>query len=383
MVVWLISGLAKKEIKPARNPLYLPLFLFLLINLVALVNSPNLSKSILVLGFTIFTILVGLLIPNIVKETESLQKITKALLWSALVVSLFGLYQFVGDMLGLPITLTGLRPQYTKVILGFTRVQSTALEPLYFANYLLIPICLAVTLFLNKKGKPIFLLSIIGLGILNLILTASRGGYLAFLASLLIIALFYWKKIFSLKNIIGGLAILVLIFLVMPKIMGLASAENPFQTNLSQLISHAQNLFGGAAYEERVERYEQAIAIWHRHPLIGSGPGSFGALVATHPLQQPEEGWAIVNNEPLELLIETGVLGLAIIIIIAAILIIRSLALIRATQNPELKTLLVVFLAAFIGILVQYQTFSILYIMHIWFVVGVLIAIQNTIKSPS
>jgi len=38
-------------------------------------------------------------------------------------------------------------------------------------------------------------------------------------------------------------------------------------------------------------------------------------------------------------------------------------------------------LAAFVGILVQYQTFSILYIMHIWFVIGMLISVQNLIQK--
>lgn len=400
MVVWITNGLIKKEIKLVKNPIHLPIFLFLIINVLSLVNSPNLTKSILVLGFTIFTILFGLLIPNLVREKIALEKITKALLWSSLIVTLFGLYQFVGDMLGLPEVLTGLRPQYTKVILGFTRIQSTALEPLYFANYLLIPLCLAVVLFLNKDKKieprqkrgetphptwcgvnPLFLLSVIGLGILNLILTASRGGYLALLASFLIVAVFYWKKIFSLKNVVGGATILILIVFILPKIMGLTTEENPLQPNLDQLWSHAQNLFGGASYEERVERYEQALNLWQRHPFIGSGPGSFGALVANQPYQQPEEGWAIVNNEPLELLVETGLLGLAIIGIMVLVLVVKSWGLIITAKNQELKSLLIAFLAIFIGILVQYQTFSILYIMHIWFVIGMLVSVQNLIQK--
>jgi len=36
-------------------------------------------------------------------------------------------------------------------------------------------------------------------------------------------------------------------------------------------------------------------------------------------------------------------------------------------------------LAAFVGVLVQYQTFSILYIMHIWFLIGFMISVQNII----
>jgi O-Antigen ligase len=54
--------------------------------------------------------------------------------------SIFGLYQFFGDLVGIPPALTLLREHYTKVVFGVPRVQGTAVEPLYFAGMLLIAI---------------------------------------------------------------------------------------------------------------------------------------------------------------------------------------------------------------------------------------------------
>lgn len=385
IAAWILSMLINNRIKLAKNPLVLPLFFFLLINLTSLLNAPNLGKSILVLAFTIFTILVGLIVPNLIKSEKALHRIVMAILYSSLVVSIFGIYQFAGDMLGLPETLTGLRPQYTKIILGFTRVQSTALEPLYFANYLLLPLSLALSLFLSK-GKKLsqgLLLSVIGLGLLNLILTASRGGYLAFIGSFFVVAAFYWRQIFKLKIIIPGLIIILLIIFALPRMMGLDASQNPIQSNLSKLISHSQDLFGGAAYEERMERYSQALALWRKHPLVGSGPGSFGAWVSDQPYEQPEIGWAIVNNEPLELLAETGIFGLVIIGLAILWLLIKSFLQIFKTEDKYLKSLLTALTANLLAVIIQYQTFSILYIIHIWFAIGLLVAVYNLSRQKN
>ncbi|PIP17655.1 MAG: hypothetical protein COX43_03140, partial [Parcubacteria group bacterium CG23_combo_of_CG06-09_8_20_14_all_35_9] len=46
-------------------------------------------------------------------------------------------------------------------------------------------------------------------------------------------------------------------------------------------------------------------------------------------------------------------------------------------EDLFLKTIMIALTIAFIGILIQYQTFSILYIMHIWFLIGFMIAVQN------
>ena len=151
IIAWILDGLGKRSLKFVRNPMFVFASLFLLVNIISLANAPNLLHSILVLSFVVFTIVFGFTIPNLVLQKEQLIKIIKILFISTFLVSLFGLFQFVGDMLGLSQSFTGLRFQYTREILGFTRIQSTFLEPLYFANFLIIPICLSLALLISKK----------------------------------------------------------------------------------------------------------------------------------------------------------------------------------------------------------------------------------------
>lgn len=166
-----------------------------------------------------------------------------------------------------------------------------------------------------------------------------------------------------------------------------AAIAASFVINLNTITdsftSHVTNLFAGASYNERVETVTQARQLWEAHPWLGNGPGSFGPSVAADPLAFPDQGWKIVNNEYIELLAENGLIGLIAILVIAFIALIRTVkALLQPHIDPLLHGLLVACAAAFVGILVQYNTFSTLYLFHIWFVVGLLIALQNMILQP-
>ncbi|MFH1536851.1 MAG: O-antigen ligase family protein, partial [Patescibacteria group bacterium] len=345
---------------------------FILINILAIYNAPNIERSTMVLLFIIFTSFVALLIPNLIKKKENLNKMLYVLFFSYSLVTIFGIYQFLGDIVGLPPELTGLRELYTKDVLGFPRVQSTALEPLYFANYLLLPFCLLLTVFLTKslKLKPYILASLVALGGLNLVLTVSRGAYIAFAASLIIVCIFLFKKVFTPRNIIYFIIVVSLVSVGAVKFLNLENA-------LEDFTEHTQSIFEGASYEERVDTFSESQRAWSTHPLIGIGPGSFGPFSSSHPYVVPQDGYKIVNNVYLEILAESGILGLALFILIIIILIIRNIKAIIVEQNNLLKALHIGLMAAFIGILVQYNTFSILYIMHIWFTIGLMIACQN------
>ena len=101
--------------------------------------------------------------------------------------------------------------------------------------------------------------------------------------------------------------------------------------------------------------------------------------MASHPFYMPQDGWKIVNNEFIEILAENGILGLFFFCLFILFLIVRSIKAIIITKDEYLRAILVGLLGAFIGVLVQYQTFSTLYIMHVWFLIGLMIAVQNMI----
>jgi O-antigen ligase len=376
---WCIRLLWRSEYPRVHNPLLIPLALFLLVNILSLVNSPNLSRSVIVLAFTLFTAFLTFLVPMLVTDRAKADKAITVLIVSFVIVSAFGLFQFGGDMMGLPTSLTGLRDLYTKGVLGFTRVQSTAYEPLYFANFLLIPLTFLLALFLSGRNtiKNGWLIILFGLGMINLVLTASRGGYLAAAAALFVVVIFYLRKVLTVRNMVIFAAAIVVVGWVVVRSLGAGGGL----FTIEKFQEHIGNAFYGASYNERVETFDQAITAWHEHPWLGVGVGGFGPSVAPQPDYMPKDGWKIVNNEFLELLAETGILGAFFFGLFVIVLLVRSLKAIAVTKDTYLRALLVGSLAAFVGILVQYQTFSTLYVMHVWFLIGFMVALQNIVLS--
>ena len=375
-ICWIIWCLLNKKFNLSKNPIFWPTMIFIGINFLAIINAPNPERSFMVLFFTIFTIFISFLVPNLIKNKKSVKKIIIFFLIGYMIVISFGLFQFFGDIIGLPTSITGLREHYTKDVLGFPRIQSTSLEPLYFANYLLIPISVLLAVLLSKasKMKSLHLIILFIIGLVNLILTVSRGGYIAIIVSLAVVLIFMYKKLFKPKNILIILIILILVISLSVRFLNLDDSMEKFR-------EHTFSVFYGASYYERLYTYEQSMTMFYQHPIIGQGPGSFGTFVSAHPYIIPPDGWAIVNNETLEILAETGILGLLAMFIIIIIIIFRSLKAIQMAKEPYYKALLIGLLAAFCGILVQYQTFSILYITHIWFLIGLIIALQNIILN--
>ena len=381
LVAWLAKSLINKDFKLAKNPLLIFLAGFLVINLISLVNTPNIPRSVTVLAYTFFTAALAFIIPQLVKSKELLKKILVVLIVSATVVCLFGVWQFFGDLVGLPTELTGLRQLYTKDILGFPRIQSTAYEPLYFANYLLLPFALIFILWLTdtKLIKKIYLIPLVLLLGFNLIFTVARGAYLALAVMAVIIFIVYFKKFFQPRKHL----ILLVIFLTLI-IGGLAILQYTGQginSNLDFFTKHLGNIFQDTSFNERYFTLEQSLVAWAQHPVIGVGIGAFGPWLSPDTFSQPQDGWPIVNNQTLETLAENGALGLLALVLMIGFLLLSQIKAIQRTNDQFTKTILYVVFIALIGLIVQYQTFSTLYIMHVWFIVGVAIAGQNLVLT--
>jgi O-antigen ligase len=198
---------------------------------------------------------------------------------------------------------------------------------------------------------------------------------LAAAATILAIAVFYLRKVLTLRNIIiFGLAVVIIGWVV---VRTLGVGGDLF--TMEKFQEHISNVFYGASYNERIATFDNAMVAWRDHPWLGIGVGGFGPYIASHPQYMPKDGWRIVNNEFLEVLAETGVVGLSFFFIFIVFLVVRTLKAILLTKDNYLRAVLVGLLGAFIGVLVQYQTFSTLYIMHVWFLIGFMVAVQNIV----
>ena len=373
--------LKKRTVQIPHNPIFIPLGCFFIAAILGVLHAPNIQRSFFVLLFIIFTCGISILLPFLILTKKQIEQLLFFLYISFGIVTIFGVYQFIGDWIGLPPAVTGLRELYTKEILGFPRVQSTALEPLYFANYLLVPLSILLSLFMGRVHffKPSVFAVLIGLGVLNVVLTVARGGYIAFFVSACILLLYYFfqLQLFTWRNVGYAAAAGILGLIVLFQVVSFDKVIRQFTGHVS-----LSGILSGASYNERVEMFQVAENAWREHPIVGIGPGSFGPYEAEHPYIMPDHGWRIVNNEYIELLAENGLIGLLSLLVLFGIVILRSIKALLQTKDRFIHAVLLGVLAGFIGILIQYNTFSILYIVHIWFTIGLLIAIQNYILYP-
>lgn len=386
LLAWLWQKVRRGDVRLQPNPLLVPIVLFMLVYLVGLVNAINLQRGVLVFAFTLLMVLIFVVVSDLIDTREKLWQVIKVWIWTAFFVSGFGLFQWVGDTIGLPPSITQIRfGLYNKEILGMSRLHSTALEPLYYANYALtiFPTILALLLAPQAlRGKHIApfafrtLLLVAGTMGLAYLLTLSRGGYLALAVSVLVLVVLRFRGLFSRR--VMGLVVLGVVALI--SFVGVTAATRS-ALNLAGLFDRATSVGETSADLERFASYREAYGAFLSAPWLGIGPGNYGAYVTGVYRGTPDEGWDIANNEYLELLAETGLIGISFFLLI---LIVWSTGIMRAIwqkEDPLLETVGVGFIASLMGMLMQYMTFSTLYMAHLWVFLAVGVAAARW--SPS
>src|SRR5690606_6265065 len=108
-------------------------------------------RSIQVMGFFSVVLVGYLLISRTFRAQFSRIQVENIVITAGVLTAVFGLYQFVGNSyFNLSSTYTGLAEAYEKGTFAFARVQSVGLEPLYYANFLLLPIFILLARMLGR-----------------------------------------------------------------------------------------------------------------------------------------------------------------------------------------------------------------------------------------
>jgi O-antigen ligase len=400
-VFWLLAVMFGRR-KIAPNPFAIPLILMFFSFLLSGLNAGDSFRQLTVYISLLIMLVIYITTINSLTSQKILQTIVGFLLLSAGLMSLLAIFQFFGDMAGLPTTVTGLDPGYTKIVFGFPRVHALSKEPLYFANYLFIPLGIALALFFSKQITPKvsrqqtlahqiidrlrgpWLLPLIILMLMVFFLTLSRGAFIALVPFALVFGFFYAKQIFTLKNV--SLAILAAVISLSAVYTILDSVS---YDAVDDFIGHAtledvRVTKSGESGFGRLAAFEKALQAWSTAPVFGIGLGNYGPYVASYPLVKPiKTGWEIVNNEYLELLAETGIVGVATVALLLITVFGRSYQAYKATEDEYLKAVLVGLTAAMVGVFTQYNFFSTFYIIHIWVLIGLVVGVQNIILLPN
>ena len=350
----------------------------------------NLKRAIEIVAFNGFTVVLAISVAHIFKKSY-IKSLVVALLSSTILVIAFGVYQYVGDLFGVPMAWTGLRDRYIWSVFGFPRIQSTALEPLYLASFLLLPFSVLTTLFVVKKqsllsnrlvGTMLFLVSLI------IFMTVSRGGIYGLIAALIfIVVVMLWQKQTSIRRIVFTLLTVGFGFvsaLIITNYLNKPPSEFTKGNEGAQAyVSQIQETGLGDGGDERAKSRQKAVGVLQENKLaivMGIGPGQFGPYVQNNI--KTDGHWTIVNNLTLELLVETGIVGLLLVVVFFLITVLKGLNIFRISNDSQVKLLSMSLCGFFVAQAIQYQTYSTLYIVHIWVAAGLLLGITTVVKIP-
>src|SRR5690606_5741903 len=242
-------------------PVAWPLLAYLVAAALSFTAALELQRSLQVLIFTVFTMGFSLIVINLLRTPDDLRKAIRILLGSAAIVGVFGIYQFLGDAVGLPLSLTGLDQGYSLAVLGFPRIQAFSVEPLYLGNYLLLPLALIVSLLmLRVNAWPRLLLWLLfALLSLVLVLTVSRGAYLGAGVTVLVLILTLPRQIFTPPRLAAGMVLLALVGVGTGVFLrqGRDDALEQFQEHVT-----IGDLEDGESTQGRLSAFDLALQAW-------------------------------------------------------------------------------------------------------------------------
>jgi len=342
---------------------------------VLLPESINFGYALNYFVFNLFVALLAISISLILKKNY-LKPIIIATLSIATLISAFCIYQYIGDVMGLGVNLTSLTILYTKNTFGFPRIQGFSYEPLQLASYMLFPFSIVMVLSLvkNKIIKSSISLALLVSYSFIIFLTLSRGGiYALVLVTIITIFLSVLKKYSHFRQIALTITAITLGFILSLVFVNFIKKPPSSFTNgkqgASAYVEHAMDITSDQldtrARSRKIALDELGSNL--RASILGIGPGQYSAYVQSR-LYNAESPY--LNNLTLSLYLETGIVGLLLIVIIF-IGTVGASAKIALQSNDEVVKLTSLIVSVYlISQAVQYQTFSTLYIVHIWAVVG-------------
>ncbi len=290
--------------------------------ILALLKSTDKDAEVLGLvyntRFLVFFIY-GLLIYRLTKtERAVVKQALMAVFATAILVLVFGLLQYL-LMPSLYLERFGYS-QANGVLPAFfidnkpdlERIMSTLRDPNSYGSYLIVITSLAIVALTRNKRLRLVLSGVLGLAIINLILTFSRSAWIGFLASLFTLFIFEAKRRLK-KPQVKQLA-MVLVLLCFVVISFFVAQKNSYF--VQNVVFHADNSTTLEDPNElRLRYWRESIAKIIQNPA-GSGTGTAGLA----SIKNKKQGTVLNENYYLQIAFEVGIIGIALFISILAVL---------------------------------------------------------------
>jgi O-antigen ligase len=251
-------------------------------------------------------------------------------------------------------------------------------DPNFTAAFLVTMLPFAVAGFVAAQRKPIkvIMVGLIGLTLVGLTMTASRGGILGCLVTLGACFLFLPLKLTTANgdrplasSLMGTWGRAGLLAVVLTS-AGLAAYLAP--QNMWDRLSTVEDEFSKPKRDDRMEIWRDYLERWRESPWVGKGAGYL------------EERWMEPHNTPLQNLVEVGILGLAGFLLLNAFAFWESLAASRwfALQGAtDLAALSGAVAASLVGFHVTGFFLTSATHKELWFLIGFSAALRHVSRS--
>lgn len=203
-------------------------------------------------------------------------------------------------------------------------------------------------IFINKRNPnhvKWFGWLLIGVYIIGLIFSYTRGAWVSLIASLALYLIYIYKIKFTWLLTIGGVGILLLLMSWNTLIIDLSRNNQDSSDNLSEHVESISNISSDASNLERLNRWSSAWRMFKERPVFGWGPGTYVFQYA--PFQLPSEKTIISTNagangnahsEYIGPLAESGLLGTLTFMLIVIAVFYRGSNLYHQLPKGELKS---------------------------------------------
>jgi len=295
-------------------------------------------------------------------------RIVAALLAGELMTSVVGIRQLYGNTEEL-----ARWADPNSVADGTIRIYGTLDNPNLFAGFLLpiLPLAAVALLRWQTPLRRLYAASALGLGLVALVLSYSRGAWMGMVASLGLLALLLalrqtrswpplWRRLLPVLLLLGGTVVLVL----------LVTHVEPLRVRVMSLVAGRED----SSNNFRINVWLAALRMIQERPWLGIGPGNT-AFNLIYPLfQQPKFNALSAYSIPLEVTVEAGIPGLLALLGLVITAVHTGLRLGRSDGPLALPALASVAIVAGLG--VQGLTDTIFFRPEVqligWFAVAVL-----------
>ena len=358
LTFWAFRALDKERIKFAPSPLNLPILSFMAICIFSLFWSDSPFISLIELPLFLAGPILYFITINNIYDKRQIEHLLNTILIIGALLGIYGILQY-----------QGIDFSFWAKNIGRQQVFGLFGNVNYFAEYLIVPLSIAVPLFFisnNRIKKVLLLIGILSMGT-TLIITFTRGSYLGFAIALIFmffLFLFSRGKSFIKKNkkillLFLTAAIIATFLFVIPNSLnkpGTIISKIKGRITITQLTQ-------SFSFKRRIATWKFTALMIKDHPLLGSGLGTFKYNTLRYQARFFDQGqnrslypYGIANkahNEYLQFWAEIGIIGLAIFIWLMITYFNYGIRYLKREKNEQKQGIVIGLMGAVVAVLVD------------------------------